>query len=518
MRELKARRFVRNHSLLRLAAAAGAVVATTAIIGVPGAGAQTPTPASFSFTVSTGLLPHGFSSSISDYVTRCQAGSPLQVHVSVPAGHEGRVDRTGSNSSFTAPETLQYGQGFSVSDINLATGTGATYYVRCLPPDFPNFTATRNGNPAAAFYLVAPQATTPGPQRYVAMFDDNGTPVWWLPVNGSFGDFTLLPDGDVAVIPNAPPRPIQEYKLTGPLVRQISANGHPGVDLHEVQMLPDGSYLFAVTVMRSADESFMTCGNQTGSANAQVEDEILFEAKPDGTIGWSWDTLDHIPVTATDPGFYCTVLANSPPNGPGYDNFHFNSAADDGAGSDDPNGQVLVSYRHLSSVILINKGTGNIIWKLGGPAVNGVQSLSFVNDTYGNFSGQHDARFYFANNGTQITLHDDGTEANRPPRAVRYSIDTANHTATMVEQVNDNLVTSAACCGSARKMQPSGDWVMSWGFSPVVTEFTPNGAQRLYLLQWTDPGVFSYRAEPVARGELSINQLRADMNTQFPRP
>ena len=77
--------------------------------------------------------------------------------------------------------------------------------------------------------------------------------------------------------------------------------------------------------------------------------------------------------------------------------------------------------------------TGSITWKLGGTPTP--ESLQVVGDQYSQlFSGQHDA--IFAPDGS-LTVHDDGTEANRPPRAVRFTIDTATATATEVEQVTD---------------------------------------------------------------------------------
>jgi hypothetical protein len=76
------------------------------------------------------------------------------------------------------------------------------------------------------------------------------------------------------------------------------------------------------------------------------------------------------------------------------------------------------------------------------------------------------------------------------------------------------MVPMSFCCGSARKL-PGGDWVMSWGFTPIITEFNP-ADQRQFLIQLTDAGFFSYRAIPVLPGVLSPAKLRADMNMQYP--
>jgi Arylsulfotransferase (ASST) len=244
-------------------------------------------------------------------------------------------------------------------------------------------------------------------------------------------------------------------------------------------------------------------------SNATIADQVIEELTPSGNLVWSWDTAKHIPLTETDPQWYQTILnPTGPALSPGYDNYHFNSVEEIG---DD----VLISYRALDAVYLINKVTGKIIWKLGG--VKQPESLRIVGDPVfasgSGFGGQHYARFNGGNTNS-ITLHDNGTGRNRPPRAVRYTI--SNHTATLQESVTagDPLAAGSACCGSAAEL-PGGDWVMSWGFTPIIVELSPLGRQ--FLLQWLDKGEFSYRAEPVLPGVLSINALRSGMNAQFPR-
>src|SRR5207249_6682351 len=87
--------------------------------------------------------------------------------------------------------------------INIKSRVATTYFIRCLPSDFPTFTATRNGPTQAKFYAVAPSlgGAPPGESRqYVAFFDKNGVPMWWMPSAGSTIplDAKLLPNGNVA--------------------------------------------------------------------------------------------------------------------------------------------------------------------------------------------------------------------------------------------------------------------------------------------------------------------------------
>jgi hypothetical protein len=127
------------------------------------------------------------------------------------------------------------------------------------------------------------------------------------------------------------------------------------------------------------------------------------------------------------------------------------------------------------------------------------------------FGGQHDVRAL--PDGT-VTLFDNGTDRGRPPRALRFRIDSRARTATLLEQITDPRVTSSGCCGSARKL-PRGDWVISWGANPLITEVTPAGKLVFTLdLQL----LMSFRAPPVLPDVLKRSWLNSAMNQMHPRP
>ena len=60
---------------------------------------------------------------------------------------------------------------------------------------------------------------------------------------------------------------------------------------------------------------------------------------------------------------------------------------------------------------------------------------------------------------------------------------------------SSNPTLTSPCCGSAGKL-PTGNWVVSWGQNPLVTELTPGGA-RVFVLTF---GAHSYRVDPVMPG------------------
>jgi len=480
-------------------------------------------------TTTPGLYP-AFSANVMDYVVRCEPGVPVSVTVTVPSGSKVVLDWGPVNTAtFTASESLTPGQRFTITAWS-GDEHALAYSVRCLPTDFPNFTSQRLGPTQAAFYVVlpsGPQLFGPSPPtQYLAVFDSWGVPVWWQPEDAGY-DGTILPDGTVANITFRDTPQIPERALGGAPVRSFGG-ALAYTDGHELQQLPNGNDLVIVDYTVHGDLTFM--GQSSDSA---IEDNVIEELSPSGGLVWGWDAFNHIPLTETDPQWRSSI-SPSPIAPFGFDNYHMNSVAEFGQ-------YLLVSFRSLDAVYLIDKVTGDIIWKLGG--THTPESLTVLGDQVfssgGGFGGQHDARFLTMwlggdvpggwvthgdagpedalPSGTfDITLHDNGSGRGRPPRAVRYRISISQQTATLKESVSDPLAPTSTATGSARKL-PGGDWVVSWGFDPVVTELTPRGKRR-FLLQWTDPGFFSYRAEPVLPGVLSIDTLRSAMDAQYPRP
>jgi Arylsulfotransferase (ASST) len=444
-----------------------------------------------------------FSPDIHDYVTRCTDGVPLQVTVAASRRGMASVDdgpmRRGS---FAQPVSVTAGQSFSVRVLRHGTGL-ESYYVRCLPQDFPTFTAQRvPGRPQAQWYIAAPfSGAIPASTslHYVGIFDTNGVPVWWYRASTPALDAKLLADGDIAWLQFNPggrgAGQAEEHSLDGPIVRSIAAVGS-GTDSHEIQRLSNGSYLVARYYVRSPVD-LTACG---GASDASVVDNELQEVGADGAVMWSWSVMDHIPPSEVTARWRDECAVSGPA-----DIYHFNSAQEDGGG-------FVLSFRHLEAVLRIDKPTGAIDWKLGGTPRP--ESLRPVGDQLlasAGFGGQHDARVL--GDGT-LTVLDNGTRAARAPRAVRYRIDPRSKTATLLEHVTDAAVVDSFCCGSARRLA-GGNWVTSWGGRPFVTELDAAGTP-VFRLTFTQ-GLFSYRADALPFGRLSARTLRRAMDAQYPR-
>lgn len=444
-----------------------------------------------------------FAPRVPDYVVRCSGRTPVQVMVTAASGEAVAIDgHQARGGSFQAAVRLSSGQAFRFAVT--IDGVRRTYSVRCLPTDFPVWTSSRSGRPQAQWYVVAPCCSF----RYVAIFDTNGVPVWWLRTPRNVLDAGLLPDGNVDVAlgygtwygPGLSLARWEEYRLDGTLRRTFSIGPGIPTDRHEMQMLPNGEYILLAHHPRSG----VDLSRYGGPAHATVLDAYVAEFSPHHKLLWSWDSAHHIGLDESRRWLKGLVRHPSVmPNGAhAYDIVHINAVA--------PRGHdFLVSLRHTDAIYAIDKATGDVVWKLGGTRTRA--SLTILGDSVPDFGGQHDVRAL--PDGT-VTLFDNGTDRGRPPRALRFRIDSRARTATLLEQITDPRVTSSGCCGSARKL-PGGDWVISWGANPLITEVTPAG--KLVFTLDLQP-LMSFRAPPVLPDVLKRSWLNSAMNQMHPRP
>ncbi len=473
-----------------LAAGATTVLAKETESGKTGQVTLQTTPSPPPQITTSPTLSPAFNPEITDYVVPSGTDASVPFTVGAPKGTTVAVDgQPARNLTFTTQvNNLGAGQRFSFV-VNSPSGA-KTYQVRRLPVNFPTLTTERAGTPQAEYYVVTPNLPN-DTRNYVIIADNYGVPIWWFRAAARPIDAKILPNGSIGWLTylNNPMMGVVRG-FDGTLQRSLLPHASLGgnMDQHELQLLPNGNYLFIVSISRS----HVDLSPFGGASDGTILDQVIEEIAPDGTLVWNWSAMEHLSLTETGPFWRSQIT----------DPFHMNAVEPDGDG-------YVVSFRHLDAVVRIDRATGAIVWKLGGAPRP--ESLAFVGDPFGNFGGQHDARIL--SDGT-LTVHDNGSSQARAPRAVRFRLDTVARTATFVEQVTDSEAQTAGSSGSARKLA-GGDWVTEWGTNPFVTELAPDGSIVLRI-RFQSP-FYSYRAAPVPFGTVKREDLRNGMDVQFPR-
>jgi hypothetical protein len=448
------------------------------------------------------LFP-GFRDDVRDYVVRCRSGEPVELKVTPAEGTRVTVNGGSSHKgSFKRGVNLGPGRAFVIA-VRRDGGRRRTHHVRCLPRDFPHWKVRRRDTPQAAWYLLTPAEFNTEKAGYVALFDSRGVPVWWRTGTPPPFDAHLLPSGNLAwtrmAINNPASGPAEEHAFDGRLVRTYSTHG-TAANEHDLQVQPDGSaFMIAYAPRDGVDLS-----RWDGPSNATVLDGDVQEIDPSGKLVWHWSSGEHVPLAASGRWLRRLIFDTKPlplPDGrSAYDIAHLNSVEPSGS-------RLVLSNRYHDAVFSIDRGTGRIVWKLGGRKSD--RSLKILGDPLAkrDFGGQHDARVL--NGGRTVTLYDNGTLRGRAPRALEFRIDEAARTARLVRAIEFDEARESVCCGSTRKL-PGGNWVTSWGHTPWVTEQTGRG--RLVLAIRFDEDVSTYRAEPVLPGRLERSPLRRGMD------
>jgi Arylsulfotransferase (ASST) len=103
-------------------------------------------------------------------------------------------------------------------------------------------------------------------------------------------------------------------------------------------------------------------GGMSGTEhNDQMYADYLVEMTTDGRVLWEWRTWEHL-----DPETDCITAVQERRE----EWTHGNGLAEL------PNGDIVLSFRAISTVIIIDRKTGEIIWKLGAPPLSGQHAPS----------------------------------------------------------------------------------------------------------------------------------------------
>ena len=393
------------------------------------------------------------------------------------------------------------------------------------------------------YYYTGNISSTNG-AYYAMVLDGNGVPVWYqkLPAGATSAiNVEPLPNDTIAWSPSGgsgvgTDRTDSAY-MGFNLDTQMPIAPLPAAvaptDPHELTVLPNGDRMMISTPPVAKDLSTLgegSGGTPASAANNTAVDCVVQEVNPRNQAVWTWDAATHIGLdetnTSVSDGGPAWELLN-PTIGPAADIYHCNSVAVDEDSASPYNGDVLVSMRNLNAVFLIDRATGNVIWKLGGTVFTPsdpevaqdvpAEHLGITGDSETQFCGQHDARFVPTPNPAvqDVSLYDDHTGCVGAARGIEYALDIGASTATPDWQYAQPDGQSVGATGSFRRMPDaandigSGSSVIGWGasgFPSGVTEVDGAG-NVLCDIRFAD-GDILYRAIKVDATQVNLPLLR----------
>jgi uncharacterized protein (UPF0248 family) len=319
-----------------------------------------------------------------------------------------------------------------------------------VPSDFPHFAPNIvNDGIAEGRIFLNNWIGTP----YIMILENDGTPYFYQRVEDRARDFKVQPNGMLTrrYLDNLRGFIGMDSNYTV-IDTFLCANGY-GTDEHEIYMLEDGHYFLIALGYRQVDMSLIVPG---GNPNATVIDNHIQEFDENHNLVFEWLCYDHFNITDAIGVDLTQTTINY---------VHMNSVAID------YDGHIIISSRHQSKVVKINRQTGEVIWELGG--VN--NDFVFIDDNFG-ISYQHFAR-PVEGKSNHYTVFDNGNYHNpKFSRAVEFQLNTINMTASKIWEFRHTPDRYTHWMGSAQRL-PNGNTLINYadGSLPKATEVTESG-------------------------------------------
>lgn len=248
-------------------------------------------------------------------------------------------------------------------------------------------------------------------------------------------------------------------------VARVRAAGGRSMDLHALSVTHAGTALFTC-YPQAVQADLSSIG---GPSDGHVLEAVIQEVDiATGRLLFEWRSLEHVtPEDSHEP------LAEP------YDYLHPNSI------QQLADGNLLVSARHTWALYKLERGTGRVIWTLGG------KRSQFAIGAGAAFAWQHDAQLRV---GQVLTVFDNGAagslQVERQSRGLVLDVDDARRTVTLGNVYTSPQPLLAGAMGSVQAL-PSGNVLVGWGTDSHTTEFAPDGAP---LVDYALPaGMYSYR-------------------------
>jgi len=376
--------------------------------------------------------------------------------------------------------------GISALDIQLLKMYDVNKTTALLPAPPITIDSVNNPSPGYIFMATWDRNVPAKYGNFIFVLDSAGAIIDSVRVNGAPYDFQIQPNGllsyalgDYSSNVPLPGEELQHIVRDDNLAVVDSFKMKNGylTDFHEFKMLPNGHVMMMSYHSIIYDMSTVVEG---GKPDAELVINIIQEQDRARNVVFEWRNLDYIPITDSDEDLTAPRINYSTLNAFDVDN----------------DGNILASFRNHSEIMKINRETGELMWRMGGPR----GEFTYV--------GEHEANapYYHARqhnirrrpNGN-ITLFDNG-QYHKPPysRAVEYTLDEENKVATLVSEwryPNGNIFCATA--GNAEQLA-NGGWFIGYGVpNPQfvkrnAVEVHPDGSIALEFS--LPPGILAYRA------------------------
>jgi Arylsulfotransferase (ASST) len=252
-------------------------------------------------------------------------------------------------------------------------------------------------------------------------------------------------------------------------IQTVQAGNGLTADLHDFDITPQNTALIV------AEEPVRwNASSVHGPKNAVIYNSVVQEIDiPTGLVLFQWDSLDHVPLTAT--------YTHVPRVGHPFDWFHLNSV------QEDHDGNIVLSSRSTSAIYKVDHSSGRVLWTLGGK----YSTFKFGSGAAPAF--QHDAVIRH-NDDSLITVFDNGAgiyNAHRQSRALWLQLNFGKKRATELGELDHSPSLLSTFAGSVQELR-GGDSLVGWGSNRYFSEFNSR-RQMIFDARFKDTNV-SYRA------------------------
>ena len=329
-----------------------------------------------------------------------------------------------------------------------------------LPSSYSPVTVSMSNYPdTVGGIFLSPFTSILDSRGHLLVVDHRGEPLFFRSLPGLAFDFRRQPNGLLTYWTY--PGVYFGMDSTYTIVNEFACGNNYSVDLHDMQLLPNGHALLMAYDPEPYPMDTVVAG---GRADAIVTGLIVQEIDEGKNVVFQWRSWDHFRVTdLVECAAHLTDAV--------VDYVHGNSI------EEDFDGNLLISSRHMDEITKIDRLTGDILWRLGPHAKN--NQFTFFDDQTG-FSHQHDVRRLPNGN---LSVFDNGNCVSLQSRTVEYRVDETNLTAELVHEYSHLPAIDTPFMGN-RQLRPDGSVTVGWGgatTNPRVTELHPDGSVALEL-------------------------------------